>query len=96
MGAIRSLLEGGVLQAMPTGGKSISADELAAKTGVDKALIGTVPDSPTQRWSHELTVNSATHAGGYPRRPCPGDRRGAIRPHALLGDLFGATNASCV
>lgn len=49
MGAIRSLLEGGVLQAMPTGGKSISADELALKTGVDKALIGTVPDTPTLR-----------------------------------------------
>ncbi|GAB1198414.1 hypothetical protein APSETT444_007733 [Aspergillus pseudonomiae] len=39
MGAIRALLEAGIFHAIPTGGKSISAKELSAKTGVDKEVI---------------------------------------------------------
>lgn len=40
MGAIRTLLEAGIFHAIPTGGKSASAAEIAAKTGVDKNIIG--------------------------------------------------------
>lgn len=40
MGAIRTLLEAGAFHAIPTGGKSASAAEIAAKTGVDKNIIG--------------------------------------------------------
>jgi len=40
IGAIRTLLEAGVFHAIPTGGKSASAAEIAAKTGVDKSIIG--------------------------------------------------------
>jgi hypothetical protein len=40
LGAIRTLLEAGVFHAIPTGGESISATEIAAKTGVDKEIIG--------------------------------------------------------
>ncbi|RAL01220.1 O-methyltransferase [Aspergillus ibericus CBS 121593] len=39
MGAIRTLLEAGVFDAIPTGGQSISAAEITAKTGVDKEII---------------------------------------------------------
>ncbi|KAB8070331.1 O-methyltransferase [Aspergillus leporis] len=39
LGAIRTLLEAGVFHAIPTGGESISATEIAAKTGVDKEII---------------------------------------------------------
>ncbi|KAF4215289.1 hypothetical protein CNMCM8980_010367 [Aspergillus fumigatiaffinis] len=39
MGAIRTLLEAGVFHAMPTGGQSISAKEISAKTGMDKEMI---------------------------------------------------------
>ncbi|PIG88503.1 O-methyltransferase [Aspergillus arachidicola] len=39
MGAIRALLEAGVFHAIPTGGESISAKEISAKTGVDKEVI---------------------------------------------------------
>ncbi|OJJ37996.1 hypothetical protein ASPWEDRAFT_50947 [Aspergillus wentii DTO 134E9] len=39
IGSIRALLEAGVFHAIPTGGKSISAAEISAKTGVDKELI---------------------------------------------------------
>ncbi|KAE8154276.1 O-methyltransferase-domain-containing protein [Aspergillus avenaceus] len=39
MGAIRALLEAGVFHAIPTGGTSISAKEIAAETGVDKNVI---------------------------------------------------------
>lgn len=40
MGALRTLLEAGVFHAIPTGGQSITAKEIAAKTGVDKEMIG--------------------------------------------------------
>lgn len=46
IGAIRTLLEAGVLDAIPTGGQSISASEIAAKTGVDKELIGRLSPLP--------------------------------------------------
>ncbi|KAG2021815.1 hypothetical protein GB937_004363 [Aspergillus fischeri] len=39
MGALRTLLEAGVFHAMPTGGQSISAKEISAKTGMDKEMI---------------------------------------------------------
>ncbi|KAM0120027.1 hypothetical protein ACP6JC_003259 [Aspergillus fumigatus] len=39
MGALRTLLEAGVFHAMPTGGQSISAKDISAKTGMDKELI---------------------------------------------------------
>ncbi|GKZ28185.1 hypothetical protein AbraCBS73388_001079, partial [Aspergillus brasiliensis] len=38
-GAIRALLEAGVFEAIPTGGKGISAAEISEKTGMDKELI---------------------------------------------------------
>ncbi|GLA14676.1 hypothetical protein AnigIFM62618_001114 [Aspergillus niger] len=38
-GAIRTLLEAGVFEAIPTGGKSISAAEISEKTGMDKQLV---------------------------------------------------------
>ncbi|GKZ99986.1 hypothetical protein AnigIFM60653_007046 [Aspergillus niger] len=38
-GAIRTLLEAGVFEAIPTGGKSISAAEISEKTRMDKELI---------------------------------------------------------
>jgi hypothetical protein len=40
VGSIRALLEAGVFQAILTGGESISATEISAKTGVDKEIIG--------------------------------------------------------
>lgn len=40
MGAIRTLLEAGVFDAIPTGGQSISAAEITARTGVEKEIIG--------------------------------------------------------
>lgn len=42
IGAIRTLLEAGVFHAIPTGGESISAAEISARTGVDKNIIGTL------------------------------------------------------
>ncbi|PYH89194.1 O-methyltransferase [Aspergillus ellipticus CBS 707.79] len=39
IGAIRTLLEAGVFDAIPTGGGSISATEIASRTGVDKEII---------------------------------------------------------
>jgi hypothetical protein len=43
LGSIRTLLEAGVFHTIPTGGESISADELSEKTGMDKKLIGIDP-----------------------------------------------------
>jgi len=40
LAATRALLELGVFEAIPTGGKSMTADELAVKTGGEKELIG--------------------------------------------------------
>jgi len=40
LAATRALMELGVFEAIPTAGKSITADELAAKTGGEKELIG--------------------------------------------------------
>lgn len=40
LAAIRALMELGIFEAIPTGGKTITADELAAKTGGEKELIG--------------------------------------------------------
>ncbi|KAE8377968.1 S-adenosyl-L-methionine-dependent methyltransferase [Aspergillus bertholletiae] len=39
LGALRTLLEGGVFHAIPTGGKAISARDISAETGVDKDVI---------------------------------------------------------
>ena len=40
LAATRALMELGVFDAIPTGGKAMTADELAAKTGGEKELIG--------------------------------------------------------
>lgn len=40
LAATRALMELGVFDAIPTGGKVMTADELAAKTGGEKELIG--------------------------------------------------------
>lgn len=58
IGAIRTLLEAGVLDAIPTGGQSISASEIAATTGVDKELIG--------RPSLGSWIPPVGAAGGFP------------------------------
>jgi hypothetical protein len=56
MGALRTLLEAGVFHAIPTGGQSISAKEISAKTGVDKEMIG-IPPFATEK--SKLTRKSA-------------------------------------
>ena len=38
--ATRALMELGAFDAIPTGGKTMTADELAARTGGEKGLIG--------------------------------------------------------
>ncbi len=40
LAATRALMELGVFDAIPTGGKAMTADELAATTGSEKELIG--------------------------------------------------------
>ncbi|KAI2938937.1 hypothetical protein CBS147343_7506 [Aspergillus niger] len=64
IGAIRTLLEAGVLDAIPTGGQSISASEIAAKTGVDKELIvrhmrALTPTGPFRETGEELYAHTA-------------------------------------
>lgn len=39
MGAIRTLLEAGVFHAIPTGGQSVTSEEISAKTGLDKEIL---------------------------------------------------------
>lgn len=43
LAATRALMELGVFEAIPTGGKSMTADQLATKTGGEKELIGEYP-----------------------------------------------------
>ncbi|GFN16562.1 hypothetical protein AtubIFM55763_008151 [Aspergillus tubingensis] len=64
IGAIRTLLEAGVLDAIPTGGQSISASEIAATTGVDKELIvrhmrALTPLGPFRETGEELYAHTA-------------------------------------
>lgn len=40
LAATRALMELGVFDAIPTGGNAMTADELAARTGGEKELIG--------------------------------------------------------
>ena len=91
MGAIRALLEAGIFHAIPTGGKSISAKELSAKTGVDKEVIGRY-HGPASGVDESNYLDSTTYARSYPNGTIPRDRGGGIRPHVIFRDLHGTSN----
>lgn len=107
IGAIRTLLEAGVLDAIPAGGQSISASEIAAKTGVDKELIGRL--SPLSwgdpvcvtRGAHcpcltELTRSSAPYARLDAHGTLSRDRRGIVCAHRRVGNPAGPPDAGGV